>query len=260
MAGPEQQVVARSVAPPPPKRQHTPSDQKGILSNSNVKLDERLDLLDFLEASESGNISGSGSDESDAPTVVGVSASPITSSTVSWRAPERSASPRRVFASALDVALDAERRGALSTLQDDIPASLPWYLQSMFCLRARPSRASCPFLASARTALATPSRSAQRVNKTPADFRRVFPAHVTRSLWLLWRRADDAPRRRAAAAQAARAARGDAQRARSHGAEQLSQWRPSASPRQSSQVTVLRSPVMSYKKCKRASEESENDD
>ena len=124
-------------------RQHTPSDTKGILSNGNVKLDERLDLLDFLEVENVAPVmeSRSSSSASDASTVVGVSVLP-SSGAVSWGASasgavDRATPQRPVYASALAVAIDAERRGALSSLEDDIPPMAPWWLQATFCLCAR---------------------------------------------------------------------------------------------------------------------------
>ena len=40
---------------------------------------------------------------------------------------DRATPQRPVYASALAVAIDAERRGALSSLEDDIPPMAPWW-------------------------------------------------------------------------------------------------------------------------------------
>ena len=110
--------------PPKPTRQVTPSDTVGILSNGNIRLDERLDLIDFLE------------NASDSEKVITQSA------TVGW-GPALSVPSSRPSSlehdqprhrSALDIAEEAERQAALAELQDEIPAVLPWYLQTLMCL------------------------------------------------------------------------------------------------------------------------------
>jgi len=95
-------------------RQPTPSDSVGILSNGNVRLDERLDLVDFLE-----DIKTSGQPHT--LPVGGVS---------SWESKDRGPAHNR----ALRLALQAESSEALSTLQDDIPPIAPAWCQALFCL------------------------------------------------------------------------------------------------------------------------------
>ena len=161
-------------APPLPSRQATPSDTKGILSNGNVKLDERLDLLDFLDTIEAPGEapSGSSSSSSEAPTVVGVSTLPAAA--VGWSsssfAPQHSSSygfgssfgsRRQHYSTALEVARDAEVQSSLNIMQDEIPAEAPWWLQASYCFCTPPPccdfvsrcalRVSLSFLACART-------------------------------------------------------------------------------------------------------------
>ena len=135
-------------------RQDTPSDTKGILSNANVILDERLDLLEFLEDVDgvACGMDGASSAASDTPTIVAASVLP-SSAAVSWSvgpsvAADAGSSRRPVYTSALEVAIDAERRGALASLEDEIPPLAPWWLQATFCLCAHgphhPDRARHP--------------------------------------------------------------------------------------------------------------------
>ena len=92
--------------------------------------------------------------------------------------------------------MDAERRGALATLQDEIPADAdnPWWLKGVFCMRAR-----------ARAAAIAPwNRQVTRQPWRPVVPCRMFVARVCvllRSLPVLWRRADDAAHRRAASSE-----------------------------------------------------------
>ena len=181
-------------------RQCTPSDTKGILSNGNVKLEERLDLLEFLDTLDGdacGDSTSSGG--SDTPTVVGVSMLPAAA--VGWNtAPDCSSSaPSRSvpYSSALEVAIDAERRGALITLRDEIPATLPWYLQAPLCLCAC---AECT----------NPRRHGHTM--CPLSLARV--SALARSLSVLWSRAYHATSSRDAALCAAREDGGDVGRPR----------------------------------------------
>ena len=95
----------------PVSRQATPSDQVGILSNANVRLDERLDLLDFLETAQTTHLETAGKSRG------GVSP---------WEPPLPS--------SALDVALAAESQDALQTLHDEVPSIAPVWCQALFCV------------------------------------------------------------------------------------------------------------------------------
>jgi len=215
-------MAALVAQPPMASRQHTPSDTQGILGNNNVKLEERLDLVDFLDAMGDDIIGddlsiGNGSDSS-AP--VGVSMLPAAA--VSWSAKPDSRSnghanghghsnghssngnghshqgnghassassrlsPSRrspsKYSSALEVAMDAERRGALNILQDEIPTMAPWYLQMTFCL--------CALSLASR--LAPPMTPSHRAPEPTRDPHAALACELTdrprvRSLPLLWR-------------------------------------------------------------------------
>ena len=193
------QMASASIpAPPLPSRQATPSDTKGILSNGNVKLDERLDLLDFLDTIEAPGEapSGSSSSSSEAPTVVGVSTLPAAA--VGWSsssfAPQHSSSygfgssfgsRRQHYSTALEVARDAEVQSSLNIMQDEIPTEAPWWLQASYCFCTPPP--CCDF-----SSLAAPCVSHS-----------LLPCVRTRSISMLWRGADDAAHGRFIAAKAA---------------------------------------------------------
>ena len=101
-------VATRQATPSPvATRQATPSDTVGILSNSNVRLEERLDLVDFLDEQQDASKPGQWDHISQAP-----------------RAPP---------ASALQIALNVEAAQALAVLQDELPSMLPWHLQALWC-------------------------------------------------------------------------------------------------------------------------------
>lgn len=120
---------------PTPMRQPTPQSTLGILSNGNIRLDERIDLLDFLEneVDDGPEIMSPGTSTSihtaNFAHVTG-SRSSSTGSTGSTTNAPHSMAPR----SALQIALEAESAAALTVLTDDIPPCSPWYLQALFCL------------------------------------------------------------------------------------------------------------------------------
>ena len=102
-------------------RQVTPSDQVGILSNSNVRLDERLDLLEFMESSNEPSDSLSGTTHAAAR------------GDVAARSHMRHYAPPPL-SSSLKVAFEAECKAAVEVLQDEVVPRSPWFLQALFCL------------------------------------------------------------------------------------------------------------------------------
>ena len=96
--------------PPRPTRQATPSDTVGILSNANVRIEERLDLVDFLDEHQ------------------------LQAATTAARQWDHiAAAPIAPTVSALQIAYNAEAQQALAVLQDELPSMLPWYLQALWC-------------------------------------------------------------------------------------------------------------------------------
>jgi hypothetical protein len=112
---------------PQAQRQATPHSTNGILSNNNVRLDERIDLLDFLE---NEIIDGAPFETAHVPL-------PGTMGAV--KAPARPVSATRgVHAlpkhTALQLALEMESNAALAVLTDDVPPAAPCLLQPLICL------------------------------------------------------------------------------------------------------------------------------
>ena len=120
-----------------PQRQPTPQSTIGILSNSNVRLDERIDLLDFLENETDNNSPNEAVETSVVPL-------PGTTAAVVYRGPTRptslaTCSSRRAHSSpqqqtALQLALEVESQSAMQQLTDDVPPAAPWHLQALICL------------------------------------------------------------------------------------------------------------------------------
>jgi hypothetical protein len=152
-------------------RQPTPSSTVGVLSNAGVRLDERLDLIDFLEdpSTNGGDTlsatgpspvgqrrltctNGSGSDGSIVSNSSSGNSSPSggpAQRQLLSKQRERSAASmtarimrrqnsRELMAEhwetpAAEVARIAELSAARNVLQDELPQQMPWFLQALFC-------------------------------------------------------------------------------------------------------------------------------
>ena len=156
--------------PQPPqaqRRQATPHSTNGILSNNNVRLDERIDLLDFLE-----NEILDGAPFETAPV-------PLPGTVGAVKAPARPVSATRAVHAlpkhtALQLVLEMESNAALAVLTDDVPPAAPCLLQPLICLCfasmgvERTMRTVCPLMPEplrerVLTCLATIERADARV-------------------------------------------------------------------------------------------------
>ena len=125
---PPADVATSDKKPPIPSRQPTPQSTMGLLSNANVRVDDRLDLLDFLEQE---------TDLTSTPTKELRQLSGTSVARWGGTAPRRDSGSKqhaRLQQSALSVALEAEGTEALCTLMDEIPSASPWYLQACYCI------------------------------------------------------------------------------------------------------------------------------
>ena len=153
-------------------RQATPASTIGILSNANVRLDERLDLIDFLDDEGEAAIQPTAHDlsqgvESAADPTAGAAAAAaatgpriqqrlicsnsrptsggtsLSASTVGWGVSRSSRLLKRHSSKELlaeysespasEVARKAELLAARNILHDEIPPTAPWWLQMLFC-------------------------------------------------------------------------------------------------------------------------------
>lgn len=108
-------------------RQCTPSDQVGILSNANVKIEERLDLVDFLDGiQDDGDGASVGSNLSGAAVIYARPSQQLGLGTASH------AFHTPAYQLANELTLDAECEAAL-TLLEQVPRQLAWPLQALLC-------------------------------------------------------------------------------------------------------------------------------